>query len=100
MCLEICCCNMHRYLQKMKGDRKIEGHMLLENSTWVLILRHKVECKQREIYKHTFFSRFTVTNHKSLTHSLPCFISLLYHSHSVLFHGSALLYEDIFLNIY
>ena len=49
---------MYRYLQKTKGDPKIEGHMLLENSACVLISRHKVGREKCEIYTHAFF--FTV----------------------------------------
>ena len=41
MRLEICCCNMYRYLQKTNGDPEIEGQMLLENSACILISRHK-----------------------------------------------------------
>ena len=60
MRLEICCCNMYRYLQKTNGDPKTEGHMLLENSACVLISRNKVGRERREIYTHALFSRFTV----------------------------------------
>ena len=52
---------MYRYLQKTNGDPKIEGHMLLENSECILILRHTVGRERCEIYNHVFFLWFTVT---------------------------------------
>ena len=56
MRLEICCCNMYRYLQKTNGDPKIEGHMLLENSVCVLISWHQVGHELCQIYTHIFFT--------------------------------------------